>query len=55
MISNRRKFITTSLVGGLAATIPGSASGLKHSENPISSYSKLDEILKKPVLKKELS
>ena len=60
MSSNRRQFISTALAGGLAAaTLPSSACG---SEGKIfqpltdlkSRYARLDEILKKPVLKKEL-
>lgn len=54
MIFNRRKFIASSLVGGLATAIPHAACGLEHTENANPAYSKLDEILKKPVLKKEL-
>ncbi len=54
MHSNRRKFITTSLAGGLAAALPGSAHAAKPAENIEQSYAKLDEILKKEVLKKRL-
>jgi|GEM_PF-5179442 len=60
MKSNRRKFISTTLAGGLAAaTIPLSS----HSSNPDvpdlpsdleDRYAKLDEILNQPVLKREL-
>ena len=54
MITNRRKFIATALAGGAAASLPlnSFASGQKASVT--NDYSKLDEILKKPVLKKEL-
>ena len=54
MKTNRRKFITTSLAGGVAASIPLSslASHMAESFNP--GYAKLDEILKIPVLKREL-
>jgi hypothetical protein len=60
MRTNRRRFLATALAGGMAATTspvssygsqdpkPGSAAAL-HPR-----YSKLDEILKQPVLKKEL-
>ncbi len=60
MRTNRRRFLATALAGGVAATTsplssygsqdpkPGSAAAL-HPR-----YSKLDEILKQPVLKKEL-
>lgn len=60
MKTNRRKFLNTAIVGGLAAAIPltshGSkafkldSGGLKNS-NP--DYSKLDKIINQPVLKKE--
>jgi len=56
METNRRKFIKTSISGGLAATLPlysyGSASD-QISEKIKSNYDKLDEILKKPVFKRE--
>ena len=60
MKTNRRKFITSAVAGGLAAstlplsscgseaTAPGSPTDLE------SRYATLDEILKKPVLKREL-
>ncbi len=60
MKTNRRKFISTAVVGGLAATtLPLSSC---KSETTVSGslidvnsrYAKLDEILKQPVLKKEL-
>ena len=54
MKTNRRKFITTSLVGGLAATIPLSTYASQGTETVNPRYAKLDAILKKPVLKKEL-
>ena len=59
MKSNRRKFISTALVGGLGATSLqlSSCGGKTSSDSQIdfkSRYSKLDEILKQPVLKKEL-
>jgi L-alanine-DL-glutamate epimerase-like enolase superfamily enzyme len=60
MRTNRRKFISTSIAGGLAATIlPLSNYGSEAmSEGSIldvkSRYAKLDEVLKQPVLKKEL-
>ena len=51
MKTNRRNFIGTAMAGALASSIPGGFPALeKVNEN----YSKLDEILKKPVLKKEL-
>jgi L-alanine-DL-glutamate epimerase-like enolase superfamily enzyme len=58
MKTNRRKFITTSVAGSIAATIPFSGCTTTVSGNDsVSSqadYSKLDEILKKPVFKREL-
>ena len=54
MNTNRRKFITTSLTGGLAATLPISTYGSKPVKDIDSAYAKLDEKLKKEVLKKEL-
>jgi L-alanine-DL-glutamate epimerase-like enolase superfamily enzyme len=58
METNRRKFITTALAGGIAASIPNSVSAFSRSERPggiaETDYSKLDEILKKPIFKKEL-
>ena len=57
MKTNRRSFISTAIAGSLAATLPISGCGSANS-NALSSdrktdYSKLDEILKKPVFKKE--
>jgi len=54
MVTNRRKFLATSLIGGLAATVPISTFGRKLSGDPKLRYEELDEILKQPVLKKEL-
>ena len=51
MRTNRRKFIGGALAGGIAATLPGSCVG---SEGKRADYARLDKILKKPVLKKEL-
>jgi len=51
MRTNRRKFIGSALAGGLAATWSRSCSG---SEARRVDYARLDEILKKPVLKKGL-
>jgi L-alanine-DL-glutamate epimerase-like enolase superfamily enzyme len=58
MRTNRRHFISTGLASGLAAALPlpsggskaqGSGSGARKPD-----YTRLDEILKQPVLKKEL-
>jgi L-alanine-DL-glutamate epimerase-like enolase superfamily enzyme len=60
MKTNRRKFISTAVVGGLAATtLPISSCSLKSDSTSSkielqSRYDKLDEILKLPVLKREL-
>ncbi len=51
MKTNRRKFISTSIAAGFATTMP-SLSG--QDENLKDKYTRLDEILKKPVFKKEL-
>ncbi|MHC4536681.1 MAG: enolase-like domain-containing protein, partial [Planctomycetota bacterium] len=51
MRTNRRKFIGSALAGGVAATLPSSCGG---SERKRADYVRLDEILKKPVLKKGL-
>jgi L-alanine-DL-glutamate epimerase-like enolase superfamily enzyme len=50
MKTNRRKFIETTLAGSLAVTLPGFSSD---SENIKEKYARLDEIIRKPVLKKE--
>jgi L-alanine-DL-glutamate epimerase-like enolase superfamily enzyme len=58
MKTNRRKFISTAVAGGLASTLPHSSNGQtvpnNVSEVVREKYSKLDEILKQPVFKKEL-
>jgi L-alanine-DL-glutamate epimerase-like enolase superfamily enzyme len=58
MKTNRRKFISTAVAGSLAATLPISSHGRKFnpddSEFPNLNYSRLDEILKKQIFKKEL-
>ena len=58
MRTNRRQFVKANLLGGLAAALPLSAPGAdarrsgSRGQNP--RYAKLDEILKQPVLKREL-
>jgi len=58
MKANRRHFLQTNLIGSLAAALPLSALGAGTRrqgatiQNP--RYAKLDEILKQPVLKREL-
>jgi L-alanine-DL-glutamate epimerase-like enolase superfamily enzyme len=60
MKTNRRKFISTTVAGGLAAAALPLSYGVANttsegSQTDIKSrYAKLDEILKKPVLKREL-
>lgn len=58
MGTNRRKFITTALAGGIAASIPQSLSSIslndRISGTTETDYSRLDEILKIPIFKKEL-
>jgi L-alanine-DL-glutamate epimerase-like enolase superfamily enzyme len=57
MKTSRRKFISTSVAGGLAATIPGVAYTRNKSEGPDAikeKYAALDKILGQPVLKREL-
>ena len=58
MRTNRRKFISAGLAGGLAATWSRSCGGSEArkpgSGNKRADYARLDEILKQPVLKKEL-
>jgi len=52
MKTNRRKFIATTLAGGIAASVAPVYTFA--SENIKEKYTKLDEVIKKPVLKKEL-
>ncbi len=58
MRTNRRKLISSALAGGLVATWPRSRGSSQaqepHSEAGRSNYVYLDEVLKQPVLKKEL-
>jgi L-alanine-DL-glutamate epimerase-like enolase superfamily enzyme len=58
MKTSRRKFISTSVAGGLAATMPFSRCTASVPANvttsPATDYSKLDEILKMSVFKREL-
>jgi L-alanine-DL-glutamate epimerase-like enolase superfamily enzyme len=60
MNTSRRKFISTTVAGGMvAAALPLSFSGTEATSSVSdaelkSRYAKLDEILKKPILKKEL-
>jgi len=58
METNRRQFIINAIAGGIGATIPLSActsSVINHgSEQMLQAMSRLDEILKRPVFKREL-
>jgi L-alanine-DL-glutamate epimerase-like enolase superfamily enzyme len=58
METNRRQFIVTAIAGSIAATLPVPAYGSTFpgtvSDARIADYSRLDELLKKPVFKKEL-
>jgi L-alanine-DL-glutamate epimerase-like enolase superfamily enzyme len=60
MGTNRRKFLATALVGGLAATLPSCVSGEKkgastgEAEKGAADYAKFDAILKQTVLNKGL-
>ena len=49
--TNRRRFISGALAGGVTAGWPGSCIG---ADGRKADYARLDEILKQPVLKKEL-
>ena len=55
MSTSRRKFLATSLTGGLAAAIPASAFASKTETNVETVYARLDEILKKEVKSIEVS
>jgi L-alanine-DL-glutamate epimerase-like enolase superfamily enzyme len=53
--TDRRRFISTTLGGGLAAVHPAAAAPAgKASQTLAARYARLDEILKQPVLKKQL-
>jgi L-alanine-DL-glutamate epimerase-like enolase superfamily enzyme len=58
MDTNRRKFLSTTLAGGLASTLPFSSIGQTaspHASDEVQNrYDRLDQILKQPVFKKEL-
>jgi L-alanine-DL-glutamate epimerase-like enolase superfamily enzyme len=54
MTTNRRRFISSALLSGAGASIPVSVFGSPFSDNIDQVYLKLDEILRRPVLKKEL-
>src|SRR5437899_8639593 len=58
MKTNRRRFVKTNLIGGVASVLPLSAftadapGARARSQDP--RYAKLDDILRQPVLKREL-
>jgi hypothetical protein len=57
-MTTRRRFVGAGLLGGMAAAVPASAPGVE-SPRPAPGkldprYAKLDEILRQPVLKREL-
>ncbi len=58
MKANRRQFVKANLLGSLAAALPLSGLGADESrrgpKSPNPRYARLDEILKQPVLKREL-
>ena len=57
MKTNRRNFLrTAAITGGASAMLPLSSCGQngKETEWTIADYSKLDEVLKQPVLKRDL-
>ena len=57
MKTNRRKFLASALVGGAGAALPGCSTPpatAAPAASPNARYAKLDEILKQPVLKREL-
>ena len=56
MKKNRRDFLkTTAVAGGATAILPFTSSGIESKTTfPFPDYSKLDKVLKLPVLKREL-
>ncbi len=56
MTTSRRRFVGAGLLGGVAATWPPSASAAEppRSGGPDPRYARLDEVLRQPVLKREL-
>ena len=57
MKTNRRRFLASALVGGAGAALPGCSTPpatAAPAASPNARYAKLDEILKQPVLKREL-
>jgi len=58
MKTNRRRFVQTNLLGSLAAALPLSILGANapqsSAKNQNTRYARLDEVLRQPVLKREL-
>ena len=58
MKTSRRKFISTSIAGGIGASVPfsqcRSSAPAGAADNSVTDYSRFDEILKQPVFKKAL-
>ena len=58
MKTTRRQFVRANLLGGLAAALPAGVHGAEESragaKSPNPRYARLDEILRQPVLKREL-
>ena len=54
MTTTRRRFVGTGLLGGMVAGLPASAQQAPPPARPNPRYATLDEILRQPVLKREL-
>jgi L-alanine-DL-glutamate epimerase-like enolase superfamily enzyme len=54
MKTTRRRFVGRGLLGGVAAGLPASARGRAAPAGPNPRYAKLDEVLRQPVLRREL-
>jgi len=54
MPTNRRKFLATAALGGIAAALPFPSSASKFELDANPDFAKLDEAMRHPVLKKEL-
>ena len=54
MKTNRRNFISTTALAGGAAILPSCTGDKEESAKKCADYSKLDEVLKQTVLKRDL-